>query len=62
VIGNYIRQNGGNAIWFDRQRRRPHRGNKISLNMKDGKSIPMERNSGTAIIRNKQGETIQSVV
>ncbi len=53
VIGNYIHDNGGNAIWFDTANTGILiEGNTVSVNMTYGKGISMEQNNGTAVIRN----------
>ena len=53
VIGNYIHDNGGNGIWFDTNNTGVLiEGNTVSVNMRYGKAVSMEQNTGTAIIRN----------
>jgi hypothetical protein len=53
VIGNYIHDNGGNGIWFDTANTGVLiDGNTVSVNMRYGKAISMEKNNGTAVIRN----------
>jgi hypothetical protein len=55
VIGNYIHDNGGNAIWFDTNNTGMLiEGNTVKVNMQYGKAISMEQNTGTAIIRNNK--------
>ena len=52
VIGNYIHDNGGNGIWFDTDNTGVLiEGNTVSVNMRYGKAVSMEQNTGTAIIR-----------
>jgi hypothetical protein len=52
VIGNYIHDNGGNGIWFDTNNTGVLiEGNTVSVNMRYGKAVSMEQNTGTAIIR-----------
>jgi hypothetical protein len=54
VIGNYLHDNGNNAIWFDTDNTGVLiDGNTISMpGAKYGSGISMEQNSGTATIRN----------
>jgi hypothetical protein len=53
VIGNYIHDNGGNGIWFDTANTGVLiEGNRVSVNIRYGKAISMEKNNGTAVIRN----------
>jgi hypothetical protein len=55
VIGNYIHDNGGNAIWFDTNNTGMLiEGNTVKVNTQYGKAISMEQNTGTAIIRNNK--------
>jgi hypothetical protein len=55
IIGNYIHDNGGNGIWFDTNNTGVLiEGNTVSVNMKYGKAISMEQNTGTAVIRNNR--------
>jgi Right handed beta helix region len=55
VIGNYIHDNGGNGIWFDTDNTGVLiEGNTIIVNTKYAKAISMEKNDGTAIIRDNR--------